>query len=74
MPLQPLPVITKVWFRVGMNLTGPLIESQGYLYILTLIDHFTKWIETRPLRTKDAKEVAKGIFQYIADKVLPYKL
>ena len=26
-PLQPLPVITKVWFRVGMDFTGPLIHS-----------------------------------------------
>ena len=52
MPLQPPPVITKVWFRVGMDLTGPLIESQGYLYILTFIDHFTKWIVTSPLKTK----------------------
>ena len=51
-PLQPLPVITKVWYRVGMDLTGPLVESEGYRYILTFIDHFTKWIETRPLRTK----------------------
>ena len=38
MPLQPLPVITKVWFRVGMDSTGPLVESEGYKYILTSID------------------------------------
>ena len=54
-PLQPLPVITKVWFRVGMDLTGPLVESNGFKYILTIIDNFTRWIETRPLRTKEAK-------------------
>ena len=41
-PLQPLPVITKAWYRMGMDLTGPLIESEGYKYILTFIDHFTK--------------------------------
>ena len=61
-PLQPLPVITKVWYRVGMDYTGPLFELEGYKYILTFIDHFTKWIETRPLKTKESKEVAKGIF------------
>ena len=74
MPLQPLPVITKVWFRVGMDLTGPLIESQGYLYILTFIDHFTKWIETRALRTKDAKEVAKGIFSIYCRQGAPVQI
>ena len=41
-PIQPLPVITKVWFRVGMNLTSPLIESNGFKYILSVIDHFTR--------------------------------
>ena len=61
-PLQPLPVFTKVWFRVGMDLTGPLVHSEGYKCILTMMDHFTKWIETRPLRSKEAKEVAKWIF------------
>ena len=38
-PLQPLPAITKVRYRVKMDLTGPLIESEGYKYILTFIDH-----------------------------------
>ena len=56
-PLKPLPIITKVWCRVGMDLTGPLIRSNGYKYILTMIDHFTKWIETRPLSSKEATEV-----------------
>ena len=74
MPLQPLPVITKVWFRVGMDLTGPLIESQGYLYILTFIDDFTKWIETRALRTKDAKEVDKGIFSIYCRQGAPVQI
>ena len=38
-PLKPLPIITNVWYRVGMDLTGPLIQSNGYEYILTIIDH-----------------------------------
>ena len=73
-PLQPLPVITKVWYRVGMGLTGPLVESGGYRYILTFIDHFTKWIETRPLRTKEAKEVAKGIFSTYCRQGAPVQI
>ena len=32
-PLQPLPIITKVWFRVGMDLTGHLLNPMGiYTY------------------------------------------
>ena len=73
-PLQPLPVITKVWFRVGMDLTGPLIESNGYKYILTVIDHFTRWIETRPLRMKEAREVARGLFSIYCRQGAPVQI
>ena len=73
-PPQPLPVITKVWFRVGMDLTGPLIHSEGYTYILTMIDHFTKWIETRPLRSKDAEEVARGLFSILCKQGAPVQI
>ena len=72
--LQPLPVITKVWYRVGMDLTGPLFDSEGYRYILTFINHFTKWIETRPLRTKEAKELAKGIFSIYCRQGAPVQI
>ena len=72
-PLQPLPVITKVWFCVGMDLTGPLIHSEGYTYILTIIDHFTKWTETRPLRSKDAEEVARGYSPFTVGKGHQFK-
>ena len=61
-PLKPLPVIAKVWYRVGMDLTVPLVKLDGHKYILTFRDHFTKWIETRPLRSKEVNEVARGIF------------
>ncbi|KAI6647791.1 Gypsy retrotransposon integrase-like protein 1 [Oopsacas minuta] len=73
-PLQPLPVITKVWFRVGMDLTGPLIASEGYKYILTFIDHFTKWIETRPLKTKNARDVATGVFSIYCRQGAPVQI
>ena len=57
-----------------MDLTGPLIESQGYLYILTFIDHFTKWIETRPLKTKNANDVATGIFSIYCRQGAPVQI
>ncbi|KAI6655488.1 Phosphatidylinositol phosphatase PTPRQ-like isoform X5 [Oopsacas minuta] len=60
-PLNPLSIITKVWYRVGMDFTGPLIESNGYKYILSIIDHFTKWIETRHFILKKLKRSPKEI-------------
>ena len=57
-----------------MDLTGPFIESEGYKYILTFIDHFTKWIETRPLRTKEANEVVEGIFSIYCRQGAPIQI
>ena len=62
--LQPMPIIARACYRVGMDLTGPLIPSQGYQYILTMVDHFTKWVETRPLKSKATSEVSKVDFQF----------
>ena len=31
--------------RLGMDAIGPLIESkEGYKYIITIIDHFSRWV------------------------------
>ena len=57
-----------------MDLTGPLIESQDYKYILTFIDHFTKWIETRPLKSKNARNVATGIFSLYSRQGAPVQI
>ena len=73
-PLQPMPVIARPWYRVGMDLTGPLIQSDGYQYILTMVDHFTKWVETRPLKCKATNEVSRGIFSIYCSKGAPVQI
>ena len=60
--LHPIPV-TKVWYRVGIDLVGPLPEtSSGNKYIITLSDYFSKWPEAAPLPSKSAEGVAKFLF------------
>ena len=40
-------------------------------YILTLSDHFTKWVEAVPLPTKEARGVAKSLLMvHFADFIL----
>ena len=69
-----MPIIARAWYRVGMDLTGPLIPSQGYQYILTMVDHFTKWVETRPLKSKTTSEVSRGIFSIYCSKGAPVQI
>ena len=58
--LQPIPVEPKPFHRLGVDLVGPLPETKdGYKYFITAVDAYTKWVESEPLKTKSAVEVAK---------------
>ena len=57
--LQPM-VSGEPWERLGIDVTGPHPTSaNGNVYILTVIDHFTKWVELFPMRNQEASTVAK---------------
>jgi len=55
------PMLTgEPWERIGVDVTGPHPKSaKGNVYILTLIDHFTKWAEMFPMRNQEASTVAR---------------
>ena len=53
-------VVGEPWERLGVDITGPHPTSaKGNVYILTVIDHFTKWVELFPMRNQEASTVAK---------------
>lgn len=50
-------------------------ENKGYKYILVVIDSFSKFLWTRPLKTKTAQEVAKAMENiFRQSKRIPKKL
>jgi transposase InsO family protein len=58
-PLQT-PHLGEPWERVSIDITGPHPRSSsGKVYILTLVDHFTKWAEAFALTNHTAPTVAK---------------
>ena len=58
--------IGEPWERIGIDVTGPHpTSSAGNCYILTVIDHFTKWVELMPMRNQEATTVAKLLFQKV---------
>ena len=57
--LQPM-VVGEPWERLGIDVTGPHpTSSKGNVYILTMIDHFTKWIEIFPMKNQEASTIAQ---------------
>jgi hypothetical protein len=57
------------WERVGIDITGPHPKSRnGFTYILTLTDYFTKWADAFPIRNQEAGTVCK----VLVERVFPY--
>ena len=60
------PVVGEPWFRVSIDITGPHPRSSNSnIYILTLVDHFTKWAKAIPLRNHTAPTVARALITHV---------
>ncbi|XP_068229778.1 uncharacterized protein [Palaemon carinicauda] len=50
------------WFaHIPVNAVGPLPTSQGYHYLFTVIDHFTRWPEAIPMETATSASYALDV-------------
>ena len=72
---KPLHVLTKKgarfvwspdWQHLGINVTSlHPVSSKGNVYILTVIDHFTKWVELFPMKNQEASTVTKILVHWM---------
>jgi len=64
-PLQPVPC-GEPFERISIDLTGPHPRSRkGHLYILTVMDNFSKYVEAIPLANQEATTVAKALVENV---------
>jgi transposase InsO family protein len=64
-PLQPLPV-DNLFERWHIDFVGPFTPSpEGHVYILLVVDSFSRWCEAFPVRSQTASEVAKVLYREI---------
>jgi transposase InsO family protein len=51
---------------LSVDITGPHpVSSKGNKYILTAVDHFTRWAEAHPIRNQEATTVARVLVEEV---------
>jgi transposase InsO family protein len=70
------PAVGEPWERISIDITGPHPKSsRGNIYILTLVDHFSKWAEAMPLSSHTAPVVARALMTHVFSRFgLPKQL
>ena len=67
--LKSLPVPTRPWESVGIDFVGPLPLSDGYDYLMVVIDRFSSMVHLAPTTTKST---AKDIAWIYLDKIVKH--
>jgi hypothetical protein len=70
--LIPIPVVSKVFSKLSIDLVGPLeITESRNRYILTVVDYATRYPIAYPLKVITAEAVAECLLDLFTDKGIP---
>ena len=60
------------WFQhIHVNIVGPPPKSEGQTYLLTIVNHFTRWPEAVPMADSIAASCAQALHNWIAQFGIP---
>jgi cleavage and polyadenylation specificity factor subunit 1 len=62
-PVESIPIPSRRFTHVHVDLVGPLPSSAGYTYLLTVIDRTTRWPEAFPLADITAVSCARAFIR-----------
>ncbi len=63
-PLQARPPPDRRFGSLHVDIVGPLPESEGMKYLLTVIDRYTRWSEAIPLKEIKAVDCVKAFLRH----------
>ena len=63
-PLSTFKVPSRHFDHINVDLVGPLPPSQGYTYLFTIVDRFTRWPEAIPLSDISASTCARALVSH----------
>lgn len=74
-PIMRNFIPTRPFEMVSMDFVGVLPETnKGHTYILTMVDHFSKYLVIYPMKSQSAKDTADKLFEFITNFGIPEKL
>lgn len=72
--LGEFPPVSYPMERVGVDLIGLPTSYSGNQYILTVIDHFSKYVSAYPLPDKSADTVTRAMVTFISENSVPKEI
>ena len=60
-PLQSFPAPAARFDSIHVDIVGPLPPSQGYTYLFTCVDRYTRWPEAIPMTDATAESCARAL-------------
>ena len=63
-PLAQFKVPTRRFDHINIDIVGPLPPSQGFTYLFTVVDRFTRWPEAIPLSDISAASCAQALIRH----------
>ncbi|GFS05908.1 cation-transporting ATPase [Elysia marginata] len=63
-PVVKIPVPEKRFSHIHIDLVGPLPPSEGFTYLLTIIDRSSRWPEAVPITNTSASVCAKALIRH----------
>ena len=73
-PVNHIPVLPKRFSQVQVDVVGPLVPSQGYRYLLTVICRTSRWVAAYPMKEQTSEACTEAFIQnWVPTFGLPYE-